>query len=428
LSDSTPAPVDPASLARRVSIRMVFPLLCLYLLNSINRVNISFAAIHMNADLGLSPRAYGLGVSLFFAGYILLQLPSVWILQRVGMRRWLFGITALWGVCATGFAFMTSTTTFFTLRLLLGVAQGGFAPGLMLFLANWMPKQYRARAVSMVMLAVPLSIVGGGPLSGWLMSMHNPLGMAGWRWMILTEGVPTILLGCSVLWIFSDSPSEASWLSAAERDWLREELASERKSPQQNVTGRSLLVSAKVWAAAACWFSLTAGAYGVIYWLPQILKQVSVGISELQVGFVSSLPWLAAAVGMLVNSWHSDRTQERLFHVSLATVAAGIFLGLAAASGSITVALLCLALAGFSMGAGQSTFWTVPPLFLSAAALASGIAFINICGNVSGLVGPAAIGWIQQQTGSFKLPMLSLAGVMVVGGASLLWQARRQGK
>lgn len=405
---------------RRVNLRMVLPLLCLFLLNSINRVNISFAAIRMNVDLGLTPSAYGFAVSLFFIGYIFLQLPSVWLLQRIGMRRWLFCIVALWGACASATAFVHSPRSFFALRLMLGIAQGGYAPGLMYFLAHWMPKRHRASAVSLVMLALPLSIVLGGPLSGWLMSAHNPLDLAGWRWMILIEGLPTLMLSAAVFWIFADSPGQASWLSVAERTWLSEEIARELRPSLQTVTSKSFLTSAKVWGAAVCWFSLTAGAYGVIYWLPQAIKQISQGSSAIQVGLISSLPWLAAATGMLVNSWHSDRTQERYLHVSLPTIAAGVFMGIAAAAGGGGLALLCLALAGFGMGAGQSTFWTVPPAFLSTAALASGIAFINICGNVSGLVGPAAIGWIHQQTGSFAIPVMVLAAVMVAGGASLL--------
>src|SRR5690349_170065 len=222
--------VNTLATIRKTRLRLLTPLLALLFLSTIDRANISFASLRMNAELGLDAESYGFGVSIFFVGYILIQWPSLWLLQRIGMRRWVFICAGVWGLAAAGMAFVHSAHSFYALRLLLGIAEGGFAPGVMFYLAQWIPARYRAGAISMFMLAVPVSAICGSPLAGWLMSVDNPLHWAGWRWMLLVEGAPTILLAIAVLWLLPDRPRDAAWLSTAERAWLEDEIAREKEA------------------------------------------------------------------------------------------------------------------------------------------------------------------------------------------------------
>jgi ACS family tartrate transporter-like MFS transporter len=415
-------PVDAVATIRKTRLRLLTPLLALLFLSTIDRANISFAALQMNGELGLDPKSYGFGVSIFFVGYILIQWPSLWLLQRIGMRRWVFICAGLWGLAAAGLAFVESARTFYALRLLLGIAEGGFAPGVMFYLAQWMPARYRAGAISMFMLAVPVSAIFGGPLAGWLMSVSNPLGWSGWRWMLLVEGAPTLLLALASLWLLPDRPRDAAWLLADERRWIDEEIAREAQRHTDTRSGRLPLGNYRVWIAGACWFGLLAGANGLLYWLPQIIRHLSAQTTDLRIGLVSALPWIAIAVGMLVNAWHSDRAQERHWHVGLAALAAGIFIALTPLLGTGAAALVVLLLAGLAMGAAQGTFWTLPPLFLAPAGLAAGFALINMCGNLAGLAIPTFIGWVKERTGSFDMPVFAIAAlsVLAAGAVALL--------
>jgi ACS family tartrate transporter-like MFS transporter len=410
---------DNSSAIRKITLRLVLPLAVLLLLNSIDRVNISFAALRMNAELGLTPQSYGLAVSLFFVGYLAFQIPSLLLLKRYGMRRWLFCCSLIWGIAATASAFVATPAALGVIRVVLGAAEGGFAPGLVYYLTHWMPSRYRATAISKVMVAVPASVIIGGPLSGWLMSISNPLHMAGWRWMLLVEGIPTVLLAVSVLWLFADSPRLAGWLHDTERSWIENQLSGELTVRTAAVPATGLMLSSQFWAAALCWFSLMSGAYGLLYWLPQVIKQFP-GVSDMQAGLLSSLPWAAAAVGMVANSRHSDCSGERHWHVGLATIASGSCMALALLPATGLPALLLLSLAGLGFGAGQSPFWTIPSTFLSAGAAAAGIAVINMAGNSAGIVGPVLIGWLRQRTGSFDSPVIFMAALLVVGGATLI--------
>ncbi len=416
---------DAAATIRKTKLRLLVPLLALLFLSTIDRANVSFAALQMNADLGLTPETYGFGVSIFFVGYILVQWPSLWLLQRIGMRRWVFSLAILWGCAATGLAFVHSAQSFYALRLVLGIAEGGFAPGVMYYLAHWIPKRYRAGAVSTFMLAVPISAICGGPLAGWLMSTDNPVDWPGWRWMLLIEGLPTILLAGVALWRLEDKPRDAAWLSAGEQRWIEAEIDGEHAAQASQIRGAFPLRSGRLWIASACWFGLMAGASGLLYWLPQIIRHMSASSTEMQIGIVTALPWIAVAAGMLLNGWHSDRTQERYLHVGLAALGAGVFIALTPLSGTGPLALLCLLVAGFFMGAAQSTFWTLPPMFLTPTMLAAGFAVINMCGNLAGLVIPAFVGWLRERTGSFDAPVFAIAALSVLAaGATALLRSR----
>jgi ACS family tartrate transporter-like MFS transporter len=412
-----------AATIRRVKVRLLIPLLALLFLSTVDRANVSFAALQMNEALGLSPEAYGFGVSIFFVGYILIQWPSLWLLQRIGMHRWVFACAGLWGLAATGLAFVHSAGGFYALRLLLGIAEGGFAPGVMYYLAQWIPARHRAGAISMFMLAVPVSTIVGGPLAGWLMSMDNPIGWQGWRWMFFIEGAPTLLLALLALRALPDTPADARWLAPGERRGLEEEIAREKQAAPTSADGTHPLRNSRLWIASVCWFGLMAGAQGMLYWLPQIIRHLSAGSSELEIGFISALPWAAVALGMVVNAWHSDRRQERHWHVGLAALAAAVTIGLAPLLGTGAAALGVLLLAGFAMGAAQSTFWTLPPLYLSPAGLAAGFALINMCGNLAGLVIPTFIGGVRARTGSFDGPVFAIAALSAIA-ALAVWLLR----
>lgn len=419
--------IDVDALNRRLTLRLIAPFLVLIVLNSLDRVNIGFAAVRMNADLGLSAQAYGFGVGLFFAGYMLCQVPAMALLQRVGLRLWITAVVLGWGLVATAMAFVQSEHGFYALRLLLGVTEAGFAPGVVYTCTQWMPQRLRAGAIAKTMLAVPISVLMGAPLSGWLMDAVNPLGWPGWRWMLLIEGIPTVLLGLAAWGYFVNKLEDARWLSAAEKRWLREQIDAEQAPASTAAPAlgwRALFGKPAFWAAALTWFGLLAGAYGLIYWLPLVIKEVSQR-GNLSVSLLSALPWVGIAAGMVINARHSDRTGERHLHVALPSLLAAAGLALAAWAGASWLALAILVVGGYGLGAAQGTFWTLPPLFLPAAALPYGIALINMTGNLAGLVTPPAIGWIKQCTGAYDLPAYLIAAeLMVAAGMVLLLRAQ----
>jgi ACS family tartrate transporter-like MFS transporter len=251
------------------------------------------------------------------------------------------------------------------------------------------------------------------------MSVDNPIGWTGWRWMLFIEGLPTIALAVLALWLLPDRPRDASWLAPGQQRWIEEEIAREKAAQATRVPDRLPLRNPQLWIASACWFGLMAGANGMLYWLPQIIRHLSADSTDLQIGFISALPWVAVAAGMVLNAWHSDRAQERHWHVGVAAAAAAVFIALTPLFGTGMAALTVLLLAGFAMGAAQSTFWTLPPLFLSAAGLATGFALINMCGNLAGLVIPLFVGWVKERTDSFDVPVYAFAALSLLAAAAV---------
>jgi MFS transporter, ACS family, tartrate transporter len=399
--------------------RVLLPLVVLIVMSSLDRVNISFAALQMNADIGLTPQMYGLAVGAFFVGYLLCQFPSTWLLTRFGARRWITGCVTLWGLVATAMAFVRNPEELYVLRFLLGCAESGFAPGIVYYCSGWMPMRYRANTIAITMLAIPISVVFGGPLCGWLMGVDNPLNVSGWRWMLLMEGVATVMLGLASYFVFSDKPRDARWLSTAEQGWIETELAREQahaKAPERSPLS-SALRDARAWLAAGVWCTTLIGANGMMFWLPQAIKEVS-AMGELAVGMMAALPWLGVGLGMISNSWHSDRTQERYWHAGLALVLATFGL-LAASIANGPQALLLLFLGGLGLGAAQGVFWSIPTSFLHRSVAAAGITLINLVGNLGSLTGPYIIGVIRAQSDSFAAPIWFVAAVLG-GGAVLL--------
>jgi MFS transporter, ACS family, tartrate transporter len=403
-------------IAGKIQLRLMWPLTVLLLLNSLDRVNVSYGALQMNKEIGLDASRYGLGVSCFFIGYILFQAPSVWALKRWGARRWLFGIVVAWGSVATAMAFIRTPTDFYIVRILLGFAESGFAPGVIYLAATWMPVRYRAAALATVMLAVPISLIVGGPICAWLMEQANPMGLAGWRWMSLLEGSVTVVLAFACLAVFVDDPKDARWLSSAAKSWLHAEL--EREHPASASGPRSrlsdLIGDPRIWLSAGAWFALVAGLYGVVFWLPLILKQLTGG-SALQISFIAATPWIASGLGSVINARHSDRTQERFWHCSLSLLLAAFGLGVAASTTHSMLALTALILCGLGLGGAQSTIWTIPPKFLGRTNAPIGVPLINMIGNSSGILAPYLIGVIRDRTGSFTTPVYALASLLLLG-------------
>jgi ACS family tartrate transporter-like MFS transporter len=411
---------DPLATIGKIRLRVVIPFAILLIVSSLDRANLSFAALQMNKELGLSPSAYGLAVSAFFAGYLLFQFPSMYLLHKLGARKWIVGSVLMWGLFALGMAFVDNALWLYALRCLLGVAEAGFAPGVVYLCSRWMPRQYRAAAISVTMLAVPVSVIAGGPFSGWLMSIQNPVGLAGWRWMFLAEGALTLAFALAAWRLVVDSPAQAKWLSADEKDWLEHRIAAEDEevASTEIAAGRGVFRNPALWAAAAVWFVLIAGAYGILFWLPQVARQLSTG-SEFQIGLVSAVPWIGIGLGMFFNARHSDRSGERFLHVMLPLLLCSACLALATMPANSAVALALLFAAGLGLGSAQGVFWTIPTSFLGKDSARQGITAINFCGNLGGLFGPYAIGLVRQSTGSFTIPIYAMAGLLL-GGALLM--------
>src|SRR5271154_5256981 len=309
------------AIGSKVMLRLAIPLIVFMLLSSLDRVNISFAALQMNKELGFTPAQYGFGASILFLGFLTGQFPSVLLLQRIGMRRWMALCAIVWACSAAGIAFVHSAAQFYVLRVLLGFSEGGLAPGIVIYLSQFATERERATTFALPMLAIPLSLVIGSPLSGWLMSLPGPMGLSSWRWMLIAEALPAFVLGIGAWLYFPDRPEDAGWLSKGGLAWLGQHAANRARRGGRNDWG--ILREPMIWASALMWFCLLSGAYGIMFWLPQMIKQLS-GLNSLQIGFVNALPWLGAMIGTYFNSRHSDRTGERFYHISIPAVVSAL--------------------------------------------------------------------------------------------------------
>jgi len=398
------------TIGRKVLWRLGVPTIAIMLLSSLDRVNISFAALQMNRELGFSPSQYGFGAGILFLGFLAGQYPSVLLLQRIGMRRWISCCAIMWACCAAGIAFVHVPLQFYALRVLLGFAEGGLAPGIVLYLSQFATERERATTFALPMLAIPLSIVVGSPLSGWLMSAGAPMGLTGWRWMLIAEALPAVLLAIGAWFYFPDRPDAVKWLTEEERRWLQRNAAN-RDRPENRNDWR-VLRQPMVWAAALLWFCLLSGAYGIMYWLPQMVKQLS-NLSSLQIGFINALPWAGAMIGTYYNSRHSDRSGERFFHISVPAVVSAVAMLSAWGLGAGIPGLILLFVAGLGLGAAQGAFWALPTSALTPSTFAVAAVAINIAGSSGGLVIPHLVGYVRERSGSFAAPTVLIAFLLL---------------
>jgi MFS transporter, ACS family, tartrate transporter len=407
--------MNPRHVMMKVARQLIPFLIFCYLLSYLDRVNIGFAALTMNKDLGLSATAFGFGASIFFLGYFLFEVPSNLLLEKFGARIWIARIMISWGILSTAMAFVWNDISFYILRFIFGVAEAGFFPGIILYLTYWFPTEMRARIIGMFMVAVPGSVVVGSPLSSWVLDAFTsePLGLKGWQWLFIFEGLPTILTGILVLKWLSDGPEKAEWLEPEERTWLANRLAAERatKEAVHHFTLKEALTHPRILALGVVYFGAVIGLYGLSLWLPTIIK--GFGLSIMQTGLLGSLPALAGAIGMVLWTRHSDTTGERKWHMVLPCVVGAIGLVMAGVVHSPAVSFLFLIAAGFGIYTSLPSFWPLPTAMLTGSAAAGGIALINSIGNLGGFVGPYLVGLVKDLTGTFAGGLYLLAGFLL---------------
>ncbi|RWR29302.1 MFS transporter [Sinirhodobacter populi] len=400
---------------RKISWRIIPFIMLLYFIAFLDRVNVGFAAIHMNEDVGLSPSIFGFGAGLFFIGYFLFEVPSNLALEKFGARLWIARVMITWGLISGAMAFVQGPTSFYILRFLLGAAEAGFFPGIILYLSYWFPAKSRAQVTALFMAAAPISVALGSPISGLLLEMDGLAGWHGWQWMFVLEAIPALILGVVVLFYMTDRPEKAKWLDAEEREWLSGTINAERAAKEHAGASHSILkglTDPRVLALSLVYFGTSAGLYTLGIWAPQMLH--GMGLTSLQTGLVNAIPPILAVIAMYVWSRHSDRTGERTWHVTLACLAAGVGLFFAGFAVSLVAVVLALVLVNAGVSAAKPPLWSMPTMFLSGSAAATGIATINSLGNLGGFVGPYVIGLIKQATGSFEWGLYFVASLLVL--------------
>ncbi len=409
----------------KVTRRLIPFLMLLYVVAWFDRVNVGFAALQMNHDLGFSSSVFGFGAGVFFIGYALFEVPSNLVLARVGARRWIARIMVTWGLVSVAMLFVRGPLSFYALRFVLGVAEAGFLPGVIYYLGQWYPRAERARAISWFMVGIPLSTVLGAPLAGLLLGLNGWHGLAGWQWLYLLEGLPAVLLGVVVLFCLPDTPAEARWLTPEEQQALARQREAEHAdtSARHGFGLRQALLHPTVWLLGFVLFACQCGSYGLTLWIPQIVKGLSAQ-SDLLVGFISALPYIAAAIGMVLLGWSSDRSGERFWHVALPSLVGAAGFAASAFLHSPVLAMLALTVAAVGDLGSRGPFWALPGRFLSGSALAGGIALINTLGSLGGFVGPYAVGLVKDATGSFTGGLLLLALMLVASAVATLWLKR----
>jgi MFS transporter, ACS family, tartrate transporter len=411
--------VSEPDLYSKLTRRLIPFMFLLYIVSYLDRINVGFAALQLNAALNFDPAVFGLGAGIFFIGYFIFEIPSNLIMQRVGARVWIARILVTWGVISSAMMFVNGPLTFYILRFMLGVAEAGFFPGMILYLTYWFPAEARGRAVARFMTATAMAGVVGGPVSGLLLKMDGIAGLAGWQWLFLMEGLPAVVLGFVTLAYLPNNPKAATWLSAEEKEWIEKKLAAEHEHVLQrgHVSLRGALKSGRVWTLSFIYFSGIISFYGISLWLPQIVQSFS-GMSDVMVGFVSAIPYLAATVGMLIIGRSSDSRGERQRHVAASAVVGALGLAAAAFLKAPAAELAALTLAAVGIWGTLGPFWAMSSRILTGTAAAAGIALINSIGNLGGFAGPYLIGVVRSRTNSFTgalivLALFPLAGAIV---------------
>ena len=412
---------------RKVALRLLPFLGLLYFINYLDRTNIGFAKLTMSDDLGLTQTAFGLASGIFFIGYLLLEVPSNLALHRFGARRWIARIMITWGIIASAMAFVPNEGVLYVLRFLLGVAEAGFFPGIILYLTFWFPKRERAKVVAWFMVAIPISSVLGAPMSTAIMQAGDGLfGLAGWRVMFLFEGIPAILLAFITWFFLTDKPQDAKWLADDERAWLTAELEAETAGTAQrfHFSLRKALTNGRVIALAFVYFGIVYGLYALSFFLPTIIsgfqQQFGVTYSLVQVGLITAIPYAVGAVAMILWARHGDRTRERVWHVAIPAFVGGLAIRVALYLQNPVLVMVAVGICAIGVCCALPTFWTLPTAFLTGAAAAGGIALVNSIGNIAGFAAPYITGFLADLTGTQNAGMWAVGAAMVGAGVLLL--------
>ena len=414
---ATPAKSDiDTSTIRTISWRLIPFLVLAYFFSYLDRVNLGFAALTMNADLKFTPLVFAWGAGIFFIGYFLFEVPSNLALEKFGASRWIARIMVTWGVISAAMASVSGELSFYILRFLLGVAEAGFFPGIILYLTYWYPAEYRARFLAAFAIAVPVSTVIGAPISGLLLGLDGMMGLKGWQWLFILEGIPSVLLGIVTWFYLTDRPEKADWLTAEQKAWLKAKLDSEiaAKKAVKHFTLGEALSSPKVITLSLIYFGFVGALYGMQFWLPQIVK--AFGLTNAQTGFVTAIPYLFGTIAMILWARHSDATRERVAHVGGPLLLTALALGVSSYITDPAITMVVLTVAAIGIFCTFAVFWTLPTPWLSGTAAAGGIALINSIGNLAGSGGPYLIGWMKEATGNTSTGLLVLSLLPLAAG------------
>jgi MFS transporter, ACS family, tartrate transporter len=429
---TTPMPQDLQTIERRTVAKVswrLLPLVALaYCIAYIDRSNISIAALTMNKDLGFSAYIYGWGAGIFFFSYFLFEIPSNLILEKVGARIWIARIMVTWGIISGLTAFVTGTSSFLFVRFLLGAAEAGFFPGMILYLTYWFPSEYRGRVISTLFVAQPVANAVASIASAAILEMDGMLGIKGWQWIFIIEAIPAVLLGFGVLRMMTDRPALAGWLAPEEKDWLQGRIDDETRKVE-SAGGRLSLLRAladpRVLALSMIYLMSVTANYGIVFFMPQIIK--GIGLSNMMTGVMSSIPYIIGIIGLLAWGWSSDRNKERRWHLIAASAVGALGFAFAAWSGASYWALIGMSAATVGIYGSRAAFWPMPSIFLTGTAAAGAIAMINAVGNLGGYFGPFIVGWIKDSTGSFEAGLYFLAACSLMCAVITLFAARAAG-
>lgn len=419
-----------AGVYSKVTWRIVPLLFVCYVLAYLDRINVGFAQLQMKSDLGFSDAVYGLGAGIFFVGYFLFEVPSNLLLKKIGARKTITRIMVIWGLISASMAFVHEPWAFYLLRFLLGVFEAGFFPGIILYITFWYTGAYRGRIIAIFSSAFAVAGVLGGPISGWIMNdLAGTLGLKGWQWMFILEGLPTLLVGIVVFSYLDDGPAAAKWLTGEERKLISQSLAAESSAAgdihKQHLTSfRTALTDGRLYVLAFSWFCFICGIYMISFWLPTLIKELGVS-SPLHVGLLVSIPFGLSVIGMIAMGIHSDRTLERRWHCALpAFVGALALIGLVFSSGNTATSFVLLCIAAIGINATVPLFWSIPTAYLKGEAAAGGIALVNSLGLIGGFVSPFVLGWIRTSTGSFLIGNWLIAALLIAGALAILLAVR----
>ncbi len=418
---SETAAVTNGQVYKKVAWRLV-PFLCIcYLAAYLDRVNVGFAKLQMLSDLSFSNTVYGFGAGIFFLGYVIFEVPSNILMHKVGARLWIARIMISWGLIGVAMAFVRTPTQFYALRFLLGVAEAGFIPGVLLYLTYWFPATWRGRIIALFLAAIPMSNIIGGPVSGWILAtLDGTAALRGWQWLFIVETIPSVLLGFVVLRFLDDRVDAARWLTDEEKAQIKRDIDAEAQHSGAHTSVMDALKSLRVWLLGVAYFCVASSIYVSSFWMPTLIKQLGID-NPLQIGWMSAIPYTVAIIAMIIVNISADKHAERRWHTAIPCFAAAMGLAISGTPGlGIGLAMLGLTLAAAGASTSQASFWSLPPMFLTGAAAAAGIALVNSLGNIAGMASTALVGWMTDLTGSPNSALYLFAGFAVLGGLMVL--------